>query len=282
MTSKVSDLNSLFSSIYEGAFFVQRQTEMIPRLVMNASARTMSPRIFPKVTQTTAGTVAEGSAPTVGTYAKTAAGTSTPVIYHHQFKLTDEMIMTDPDDARRMAVTEIGAALSAKIDSDGVGLFSGYTQVKGTGGSALTLGNVAAAMSVLQTQMAPMPIRAMIHPYQWHDLLTQMTSVNVNPVTAPLSDVANEALRTYFASRYIGVEWYLAPAIGTTGTAGTAFGAMFSPEAQVYDERTPMQMEIERDSSTRSYLVNGIIRAGQARRRPEFGVALRSRASEPS
>jgi len=280
--STTSELNSLFSNIFEGAFFVQRQMEMIPRLVSNASARTMAPRIFPKYTQNTAGTVAEGGTPTPGTLAKTSAGTVTPVIYHHQFQLTDERIMTDPDDARRDAARESGMAISTKIDADGVALFASYTAVKGTGGSVLTLANIAAAMAVLQHNSVPAPYYGVLHPFQWNDILNQFTSVNVNPINVTPGELANQALRDYFVSRYLAVNWFMNANIGTTGTAGTTFGAVFNPNAQVYDERTPMTMEIARDDSARAFRINTVIRAGQAIRRNEYAVKLRSRAFEPS
>lgn len=283
MPSKISDLNSLFANIYEGAFFVARQRELMPNLVSNASVRNMAPRVMPVYTETTAQTVAEGSAPSEGTLAKTAAGTVTPAIVHHQFVLTDERIMTDPDNARRDAVREIGFAIAKKVDTDGITPFASFTAKKGSAGSALTLANVAAAMSVLMGESVAGGINAVIHPYQWHSLLGQFTNINANPV-GQVSDVANDAMREYFVSRYLGVSWYMNANISTTGTAGTAFtyGAMFSPEAILYDERTPLEIEVQRIANKRSWEVNGVRRYGYAIRRDDHGVALRSNAVEPS
>lgn len=273
------DLNSLYPILYEGSKHALEQEVIMPNLVTVRTASTMAPRVLSAYTQQTAGTIADGGTVSATTFDKTADGTVTPVTVHHMVQLTDEHMMTDPDGSMSQAVRALGFAIARKVDTDHVGLFSSFTSSKGTAGSALTVGNIAAAMAVLHANNVGGQIYGVIHPYQWYDIMAQVTDVASNPVNAAAGDVFNEAMRRYFVTDFQGAMWFQNSNIGT-GTA--VYGAVFGSDAIVHDERSPYDVTLEREEKTRSTEVHGVIRFGAAINRQAAGVSLLSDASEPA
>ncbi len=170
--TKITHLNSLFNTIFEDAIFVAREQNVMSNLVTPFQASTFANRQMGIYPQLTAQVVAEGEdyANPI-TWTKTSHMTITPKRIQVQVSLTDERIMTDPDDARRDAARELGGAIATKIDTDLVAEFANFTQSKGAAGSALTIEVVAAAMSVLRASFAPNPIWVVVHPNQWSILI---------------------------------------------------------------------------------------------------------------
>lgn len=169
--SKVSDLNSLFNLIYEDAVFVAREQNLLVNLVRNFSARGWMARklsIYPEVTAELVGEGEDYANPT--TFDKTVLATLTPGEVMAQVVLTDRRIETDPDDARRDASTELGNAVSTKIDKDIAATFSDITSGVGAAGASLTFNKVAAALAQLRNAATPNPIYVVLHPFGWFDI----------------------------------------------------------------------------------------------------------------
>jgi hypothetical protein len=91
----------------------------------------------------------------------------TPKIVKAQVIITDERIMTDPDEVRRDAALELGGAVGTKIDTDLVGLFSSFTNNVGAAGSALAISVVAAGVSLLRATPVPGPFSVVLQPHGW-------------------------------------------------------------------------------------------------------------------
>lgn len=280
--STVADLNSLFNKIYQGAFFVQRQTELLPRLAANASARTMAPRQFSTYTKQTAATVAEGEAPAKTKLVLTAGTTITPVIYHHIVPLTDERIMTDEQDARRDAAKEGGEAVRDKIEKDGIAKFASFTHSTGATNAALTLEKAAIGMTKLMAAGATGQVNVVIHPYEWHNIMKNVTNIQASP-TPSLSgaDIVNEAMRSYFVSNVIGARWWLHNSIDPADVAKVQ-GGMFTADALLWDERTPLTLEASRAAAVRGWDMNFVARGGWGVPKPDFGVKLLGSGVAPS
>lgn len=279
--SKVSDLNSLYNSLYQGAYYVMRENGLMPPLVTRLSADTYAPRIFSTTTQVTATALTEGSAASESTLATTAIGTATPITVQATFILTEQMMMTDPDDAARRGATEAGLALANKIDSDLVSQFADFTASAGTAGSSLTLANIATAMARLAYQTAAMgEVYAVVGNGTWNDLYTQLTNVSTNPVAASGVELVNTALRQYHlpsVGPMIGATWFATPVIGTTGTAGTATCGLFKRDALVLDVRRDYRLDrwqIEK-SLNMAYMWTIMYAAECAR--TDYGVKLSTR-----
>ncbi len=278
--SQESDLNSLFNLIYEDALFVAREQNIMTNLVTNYSARGWMARKINEYPTVTAITVAEGvdfANPT--TFDKTNKQTLTPGEVMAQGQLTDRRIETDPDDARRDLAQELGGAVATKIDVDLVSNFTSFTTGKGSAGSSLTIANCSAGISVLRNSKIPNPIYFVLHPYGWHDIWTELGQPTANQ--AFLGDLANEALRSFFAASLMSATWFVNANITVDGS-DDAISAVFNPQALAFDTRKAPTLEPERDASLRAWEMN--MSAGYAHgiRRATYGIKLTHDATEPS
>lgn len=278
--SKVSDLNSLFNSIFEDALFVAREQNMMTNLVHNYSAKGWMDRkvsIYPEIV---AQSVAEGvdfANPT--TFDKTVLATLSPGEIMAQSILTDRRIDTDPDEARQDASTELGNSIATKIDKDLCTTFTSFTAGKGSAGNSLSIAKCAAALSKLRTNNVPNPIYVVLHPYGWHDVWTELGQPAANQ--ALLGDLANEALKAFFVGQMLAAKWFTSANIAIDGS-DDAVGAAFHPDALAFDSRKSPTLEPDRDPSLRAWELN--ISAGYAYgvRRNAFGVKLTHDATEPT
>lgn len=280
--TQLSDLNSLFNTIYERALFVARENNLMAPLVDNRSATGWMNRIVPIRPAVTAVTVAETedfNSPT--TFGKSTKATLTPAEAIAQVVLTDRDMETDPDPAVNDATMELGMSIATKVDVDLLALFDSFTTDKGDGaGNAATLENVAAGIAVLGQNKARQygrPI-AVLHPYHWHDIWLELGKPTTSVVA---SDVANQALRDYFVSSMLAADWYVSSNIAIDGSADAVSGLFVRPALMLDTRRSP-RLETERDASARATELN--ITAGYAVGvvRQEFGVGFTADATEPA
>ncbi len=278
--STITSLNSYFNDVYADTLFVARETNLMAGLVTAYSARGYANRILPIYPSLTAQPVAEGVDFASATeWAKTDAVTLTPGEVMTQVILTDRRIQTDPNDARRDAAVEMGGAIAAKIDTDLVGLFSGFSVDKGAAGSALTIKRCAAALARLRTEKVRAPFFFVVHPYAWHAVWTELGQPTANQ--AFLGEVANQAMRDYGVGSFLAAQWFSSANIAIDGSSD-AVSAVFSREALALDTREAPTLEPDRDASKRAWELN--LRAGYAVgvRRDDFGVKLTHDATEPT
>lgn len=278
--SKVSDLNSLFNSIFEDALFVAREQNLMVNLVTNYSARGWMDRkvsIYPEIVAESVGEGEDFSNPT--TFDKTVLATLTPAEIMAQVVLTDRRIETDPDDARRDASLELGNAIATKIDKDILAEFANFTNGLGSAGNSLTINIVAAGISQLRNANAPNPLYCVLHPYGWHDIWDELGTPATN--LAFLGDVANEALRSFFVGSWLNISWFTSANIAVDASDDAVSG-LFNPQSLAFDSRKAPLMEPERDASLRAWELN--ISAGYADgvRRDAFGRKLTHDATAPT
>jgi len=278
--SKVSDLNSLFNSIYEDTLFVAREQVLMTNLVTNYSARGWMTRYLPIYPEISAESVAEAedyANPT--TWTKTEHASLSPGEIICQVVLTDRRIETDPEDARRDATLEMGNAIATKIDVDLVTDFASFTDSIGSSGTALTINKMAAGITQLRAAYCPNPIYTVIHPYGWHDIWDELGT----PASsyAFLGDRANEALRSFFVGNWLNIAWFISGNI-TVDSTPNAKGGLFNPQALAFDTRKAPLLEPERDASLRAWELN--LSAGYAHgvRRTAFGRYVYHDATEPT
>ncbi len=279
ITAKVANLNSLFNNVYEMSKLALEEEVLMPRLVTRKTANTMAPRILSGYNTKTFGTVAEGSAATAGTQVKTADGTITPVIVAGYEPLTEELMMTDPDGADRTVALRLARGMGRYIDEALVDNFESFTTSVGTAGSAQTVNHLAAAMARLNGARHTGPRMGVLHPFTWHKIASQVAGWTANPIANQTGELFNQVMRQYWASNYLGADWFLSNAIGT-GTAVS--GGLFGREAIIYDVRTDYELRLEEQPSTRSLDFHAIHRFGHGIDRQEAGVRLIADASAPS
>jgi hypothetical protein len=279
--STQSDLNSLFSDIFEDARFVARENNIMTSLVRNFQATGWMSRKLSAYPELTAQEVAEGvdySNP--ATFNKTLEATLTPAEQMVQVILTDRRIDTDPQNARQDASMEMGNAIATKVDKDLVSDFGSFTTDKGPGaGASATIAKFAAAVSVLRNALAPNPIYVVLHPYHWHAVWVELGQPATNQ--AFLGDVANEALRSFYVGNWINCQWFVSANIAVDASDDAVSG-VFNRNALGFDLRKPFTMEPERDASLRAWELNASIGYAHGVIRDEFGVGYTADAAEPT
>lgn len=280
--TQVSDLNSLFNTIYEGALFVAREQNLMLNLVDVRDASGWMDRkiaIRPAISAASVNETQDYSSPT--TFGASLKATISPSEVIAQGVLTDRDLDTDPYGAARDLAVEMGGAISTKIDTDLLGLFTSFTIDKGTGaGNSATVATLGAAVAYLTTQKALQygALQGVFHPYQYHDFwvaLGQPAATYAN-----LDSVTVDALKNYFVGDLLGVNLYRSANITIDGSAD-AIGAVFVRPSMMIDFRRRPRVETERDASARATEFNITAGYGVGIVRDEFGVKYTCDATAP-
>lgn len=277
--STVSDLGTLFNDIYSDTLFVARQEALMPGLVTNVTGVGAATRYIPIYNAITAAAVSEGGTPTAQQLAKGTADTISPSFVRTKVGLTDQRIMTDPDNGRAHVAQEAGRAIAVKIDTDLVGEFTNFSQDFGAAGSALTMSRCAAAIAYMQAQNAVGMPSVVLHPYSWYSVWKELTAAGVTTRAGNPSDTLNQAMTRYMVSNFQGAAWYIDNNIGT-GTASV--NAAFTREAIVLDTRKAIEQEEVRDANIAGYYIFHNVWYGVGTQRATFGAKLTATASVPS
>ncbi len=202
----------------------------------------------------------------------------TPYEYGAQFVITDQRQETDFRGIRGDCITELGAAMGAKVDNYLCTLFSGLTAgTTGAGDANMTWANFFAAQTKLRAAFAPQPWICVLHPYQWHCLGTAVApGVTVTNSPALQDAVVNR----WFVGNVAGVDIYLDANI--QGTTNVMYGGMYSRIALALDWRRAPRIEPERDASRRAWELNesGVFAYGPWR--PQYGVAIKTYGTAPA
>lgn len=275
-----SDLNGLYNDILEATLLSARETTLMTNLVTVYNGNSFAPRKVPILAAASAVTKPEGADFVTGQVAsKSTKATLTPAMAMAQYILTDEDIMTDPDNARVNAATELGNAIAEKVDRDLIDQFANFSNSKGTAGSVLTIGHCAAAIAAIRDDKARGETYAVLNPFQWHDVWVELGQPAVNQ--ALLGDVANEALRQYYTGTFLGAQWYPSSNVEPDGS-DDAIGGMFVRSALAFDVRKSMTLEPERDASKLAVELNMSMGYATSTLWAERGSKLISDATEPT
>lgn len=279
----VADLNGLFNTIYQRAAFVAREMNLMAQLVEPQSATGWMTRNISKRPQLTAESVAETqdySAP--ATFGKTSLANLTPGEVISQVVLTDRDMETDPDGAMRDAEAEMGGAVATKIDVDLLSLFSSFSKDKGAGaGATATLAKFAAAVAVLGNAHANKfgMINAVLHPYTWHDLWTEL---GLPAVQKPnFGDITVQVMNSYYKQELNNARVFVSANIAVDANDDAVSG-MFVRPAIVLDTRRPMRLEPQRDASARAWELNMTAGYAYGVAQSTYGVAFTNDVTEPS
>jgi hypothetical protein len=274
-----TDLASLYNNIYEDAVFTAREMNLMSALVTVYNSTGYADRTVPVYAQATARAVGDGvDFVTSEKLSKSTKATFTPSEVMAQFILTDRMVSTDPDNARNAAALELGGAIAEKIDKDLLGLLDNLAAGKGTAGSALTITNCAAALSLIRKNKARGQANFVLHPYQWHDIWVALGQPSANQ--AFLGDIANQALRDYYAGQFLGGQWFTTSNITVNGS-DDAYGGVFTRDAIALDVRDGMSLRPERDESLRATELNAHTGYAVGTLWSDRGAYLLSDATEP-
>jgi len=157
------------------------------------------------------------------------------------------------EDAFKATGKVIGNAMKKKIEKDGLNLFSGLSGGVGAASTTFSIAYLQAATTQLygQDEPAPEPIHAVLHPYTYHDIKTQL-------VTPGTSNIPPNIQGTALQGKWRGNEplfgnpVYIAGNIDTS-TATTVYSAVFSKMTFIYLIGWEPETWLEEDGSLRGW-----------------------------
>jgi hypothetical protein len=258
---RFADISTYVNNILEGSIETLRAAAVLVSTIrVFNDTNGMNPRKVYQWGTTTPRAAAEGEDVTPEQFEKSLLQTLTPSRVANQLLMTDERINTDWDNYRAEAANELGMSFAQKVDTDIAGLFSSLTG--GTIGAVMgTIGwlQIHAARAILQQKKIPGPYFCAIGAGMWYHLAVNGgTAITSTFMRSPAFQ--DRVINNYFITSIFGdVTFVVTPNI-SGGAGGTAYGAVYSPLAMAYDERTPFTIETERDSSRGAWELNANLR----------------------
>jgi hypothetical protein len=166
--------------------------------------------------------------------------------------------------------TVLGNAIATKMDTDLLGLFSGFTAAFGAAGQEITVADLFKAAATLRANKVTGVINAVVHPYQAYQLKANLTNTFANPNGG---DSQNEAMRNGYVGTIAGINVYESANVAIDG-AGDSVGAVFAPEAIAIAIKKDFGIETQRDASLRAFELNATAVYGVGELDDSFGVKM--------
>ena len=263
-------LDDLFANIIAQARFTAEEQSLMMGLVTqyniaNEAGKTVQ---IPKYPAITAAALTEGTDMS-STQVSTSSVTVTVGEVGAQVVLTDMAAFGAGNPAVELG-TVLGNAIATKMDTDLIGLFTGFTASVGAAGQELTAVDLFKAAATLRAAKVTGNIVAVIHPFQAYSIKSSLTSTFADPNGG---DVQNEAMRTGYVGTVAGIDVYESANLTIDGS-GDAVAAVFAPEALAIAVKRDFGIESERDASLRAFELNATAAYGVAELDDSFGVKL--------
>ena len=265
-----STLDDLFANIIAQARFTAEEQSLMMGLVTqyniaNEAGKTVQ---IPKYPAIAAADLTEGDDMS-STTVSTSSVTVTVGEVGAQVVLTDMAAFGAGNPAVELG-TVLGNAIATKMDTDLIGLFTGFTASVGAAGQELTAVDLFKAAATLRAAKVTGNIVAVIHPFQAYSIKSSLTSTFADPNGG---DVQNEAMRTGYVGTVAGIDVYESANLTIDGS-GDAVAAVFAPEALAIAVKRDFGIESERDASLRAFELNATAAYGVAELDDSFGVKL--------
>ena len=228
MASTTTTLNDLLPAITAEAMFVANERSIMRGLVKNysipaAQGKTITVPIYP--TQTAAG-LTEGDELT-STAVSTSGATLTVSTVAIRSLVTDLVRASAASNVVADLGRLFGEAIAKKIDTDLLGLFSGFSGGVGAADAALTPATIARAIATLRASAVPQDaLYCVVNPYVAYDLKASLTNTFANPNAGV---VQNEAMATGYVGTLFGVPIFESANLANNGTAGCLLYTSPSP-----------------------------------------------------
>ena len=286
-----SDLGAIAQNVQDDAIFVIRETYVMPSLVtvfndMSAA----NPRVGYIYNQATAGTLAEADDLTSNSFVPSADQTLTPQEIGIQFFISDKRADSSgkvPENVLVDAAKELALAAGDKIQADLLKDLASLTAgTIGAYGSALTWSHYANAIAGARqaNKASGVPLKCVLHGYQWLKLAAAASVAGATTVAAP--GFSEELSRQGYVTEFMGVPFIqiYAGTEAVNGTGGTAWftGGVFPREAIALDWRRAIRVEAQRDASRRGVELNMTALYAHGVWRPNRGYAIAGFATLPA
>jgi len=262
-------LDDLFANIIAQARFTAEEQSLMMGLVTqyniaNEAGKTVQ---IPKYPAIAAADLTEGTDMS-STTVSTSSVTVTVGEVGAQVVLTDMAAFGAGNPAVELG-TVLGNAIATKMDTDLIGLFTGFTASVGAAGQELTAVDLFKAAATLRAAKVTGNIVAVIHPFQAYSIKSSLTNTFADPNGG---DIQNEAMRTGYVGTVAGIDVYESANIAVTGS--DAIAAVFAPEALAIAMKRDFGIESQRDASLRAFELNATAAYGVAELDDSFGVKL--------
>lgn len=168
-----------------------------------------------------------------------------------------------------------GEAIATKLDSDLIGLFTGFSEGQGSAGAELTVDEMFKAVAKLRTAKAPMQYYGVFHPKVMYQIKKGLTNTFAGDRD---SELANEAMRTGYVGTIAGVQIFESANVSIDGS-DDAIGAIFSSDALAMVMSADIRIEQQRDASARATELVGVATYGVSELHDSYGVKLTADAA---
>jgi len=265
-----STLDDLFANIIAQARFTAEEQSLMMGLVTqyniaNEAGKTVQIPKYPAIAATD---LTEGSDMT-STTVSTSSVTVTVGEVGAQVVLTDMAAFGAGNPAVELG-TVLGNAIATKMDTDLIGLFTGFSTGLGGAGTEITVADLFKAQATLRAAKVTGNIAAVLHPFQAYQLKANLTNTFANPNGG---DAQNTAMINGYVGSIAGIDVYESANVAIDG-AGDSIGAVFAPEALAMALKRDFGIESQRDASLRAFELNATAAYGVAELDDSFGVKL--------
>jgi len=263
-------LDDLFANIIAQARFTAEEQSLMMGLVTqyniaNEAGKTVQIPKYPAIAATD---LTEGSDMT-STTVSTSSVTVTVGEVGAQVVLTDMAAFGAGNPAVELG-TVLGNAIATKMDTDLIGLFTGFSTGLGGAGTEITVADLFKAQATLRAAKVTGNIAAVLHPFQAYQLKANLTNTFANPNGG---DAQNTAMINGYVGSIAGIDVYESANVAIDG-AGDSIGAVFAPEALAMALKRDFGIESQRDASLRAFELNATAAYGVAELDDSFGVKL--------
>jgi N4-gp56 family major capsid protein len=165
-----------------------------------------------------------------------------------------------------------GEAIATKLDTDLIGLFSGFSEGQGSAGAELTIDEMFKAVAKLSTAAAPGPYVGVFHPKVMYQIKKQLTNTFVGSA-GNMPDTGNEAMRNGYVGNIAGVQIFESSNVAVDGSDDSV-GAIFAMDALGLAMGQDITIETQRDASARATEIVGTATYGVSELHDSYGVKL--------
>ena len=268
-------LDDLFVNIVAQARFTAEEQSLMLGLVTqyNIAGQAGKTVQVPKYPAITAADLTEGTAPS-DTDVSTSSVTVTCAEVGNSVLLTDLAAMGAGNPAEELG-TVLGNAIATKIDSDLIGLFSGFSSALGAAGAEITVADLFKAAATLRAAKVTGSMAAVVHPFQAYQLKAGLTNTFANPNGG---DLQNEAMRNGYVGSIAGIDVYESANVAIDGSDDAVAG-VFAPEALAIAIKRDFNLETQRNATRRGTEMVATAIYGVAELDDSFGVKITADAA---
>ena len=268
-------LDDLFVNIVAQARFTAEEQSLMLGLVTqyNIAGQAGKTVQVPKYPAITAADLTEGTAPS-DTDVSTSSVTVTCAEVGNSVLLTDLAAMGAGNPAEELG-TVLGNAIATKIDSDLIGLFSGFSTGLGAAGTEITVADLFKAAATLRAAKVTGSMAAVVHPFQAYQLKAGLTNTFANPNGG---DLQNEAMRNGYVGSIAGIDVYESANVSIDGSDDAVAG-VFAPEALAIAIKRDFNLETQRNATRRGTEMVATAIYGVAELDDSFGVKITADAA---